>query len=77
MRAQDIRGELNDQPVKLTVRLGDEQMEYSGRIVLVSPEVDPVNGQVRVWAEIDNHDLRLRPGLHGSMTIATAEPEEP
>ena len=44
----------------------------AGKIVFVSPEIDPVNGQVRVWAEIDNTDFKLRPGLHGSMVIADA-----
>ncbi len=77
IHAQDVHGDVKGRPVKLTVQLGDEQMQYPGRIVFVSPEVDPVNGQVRVWAEIDNRDLKLRPGLHGSMTIAAAEREEP
>jgi hypothetical protein len=31
--------------------------------------VNPVNGQVRVWAEIENRDLLLRPGLHGKLVI--------
>ena len=34
----------------------------NGKMVFVSPEVDPITGQVRVWAEIDNRDGRLRPG---------------
>jgi multidrug efflux pump subunit AcrA (membrane-fusion protein) len=37
--------------------------------VFVSPEVDPVNGQVRVLAEVDNPDGVLRPGLRATMTI--------
>ena len=50
------------------------QVEFPGEVVFVSPEIDPVNGQVRIWAEIDNADLQLRPGLHGSMTISGASP---
>lgn len=42
---------------------------YTGRVAVVSPEVDPLNGQVRIWAEIDNKDGRLRPGLAGSLVI--------
>jgi macrolide-specific efflux system membrane fusion protein len=38
-------------------------------VVFVSPEVDPVNGQVRIWAEIDNKSLVLRPGLQGALLI--------
>jgi RND family efflux transporter MFP subunit len=57
-------------PVKLLVDLpGRKQAEYPGRIAFVSPEVNPVNGQVRVWAEIENHDGRLRPGLKGRLEI--------
>jgi macrolide-specific efflux system membrane fusion protein len=67
--AQAVRGDLNSRPVKLTVKQGDEVAQYTGKIVFVSPEIDPVGGQVRVWAEIDNPQLQLRPGLHGSMVI--------
>lgn len=57
--------------VKLIVDLpGRKQAEYPGRVVFVSPEVNPVNGQVRFWAEIENHDGRLRPGLKGKLEVA-------
>lgn len=56
--------------VTLTVELpGRQQAQYGGQIVFVSPEVNPVNGQVRFWAEIDNQDRRLRPGVKGRLTI--------
>jgi hypothetical protein len=32
--------------------------------------MDPITGQVRVWAEIDNRDGQLRPGQPVKMTIA-------
>lgn len=71
--AQAVRGDLNSRPVKLTVKQGDKAaQQYAGKIVFVSPEIDPVNGQVRVWAEIENPLLQLRPGLHGSMLIEDA-----
>jgi hypothetical protein len=28
-----------------------------------------VTGEVRVWAEVENHGLQLRPGDHGRLTI--------
>jgi macrolide-specific efflux system membrane fusion protein len=37
--------------------------------VFVSPEVDPITGQVRVWAEIDNREARLRPGQPARMSV--------
>jgi macrolide-specific efflux system membrane fusion protein len=68
--AQAAGGELHGRPVKLSVELDERgPREFSGTIVYVSPEIDPVNGQVRVWAEIENPKLELRPGLHGSMVI--------
>lgn len=42
---------------------------FSGRITFVSPEIDPVNGQVRILAEVDNPDGILRPGLRARMSI--------
>lgn len=44
---------------------------FEGKVLYVSPEVDPVNRQTRVTAEFDNRDLLLQPGLRGSMTIGT------
>jgi macrolide-specific efflux system membrane fusion protein len=74
--AQQVGGDLNGRPVTLTVAQGGQATAYAGKIVFVSPEVDPVSGQVRVWAEIENPELKLRPGLHGSMRIAAAGPEQ-
>lgn len=57
-------------PVTLTVDLpGRKTVKYPGRVVFVSPEVNPVNGEVRFWAEIENRDGRLRPGVKGSLVI--------
>jgi len=49
----------------------EETLPLSGKMVFVSPEVDPITGQVRVWAEIDNRGGRLRPGLPVKMVIET------
>ena len=43
--------------------------KFAGKLVYVSPEIDPVNGQVRIWAEIENNDLNLRPGQSGRLQI--------
>jgi macrolide-specific efflux system membrane fusion protein len=40
-----------------------------GVLRFVSPEVDPVTRQVRIWAEIDNQTLRLRPGQQGRIEL--------
>jgi macrolide-specific efflux system membrane fusion protein len=68
--AQAAGNDLNGRPVKLSVDVdGNGSKQFDGKIVFVSPEIDPVNGQVRVWAEIENPRFELRPGLHGSMVI--------
>jgi multidrug efflux pump subunit AcrA (membrane-fusion protein) len=65
------------QRVQVMVVLSDEPVTpFRGEIVFLDPEVDPVNGQVRIWAEIENDDLRLRPGMRASMTIQPALPKK-
>ncbi len=48
-------------------------IKHKGTLNFVHPEIDPVNQQVRVWAEIDNEDLSLRPGETGTLYIDEAE----
>lgn len=43
-----------------------------GTLKFISPETDPVTGQVRVWAEIDNSAGQLRPGQQGQMVLLDA-----
>jgi macrolide-specific efflux system membrane fusion protein len=56
--------------VNLSVEMGDAQpATRTGTIVFVSPEVDPITGQVRIWADIDNRDGKLRPGQPAKMIL--------
>ncbi len=50
------------------------QQEFVGELMFVSPEIDPVNGQVRFWAEIDNPKTVLRPGQMGELRIVVGTP---
>ena len=69
--AGQASGELLGQPVRLSVALADDPAAtFGGKVAFVSPEVDPITGQVRIWAEIDNRDGRLRPGQPVKMTIS-------
>lgn len=43
--------------------------EARGKVAFVSPEADPNTTTVRVWAAIENSDLRLRPGTPVEMVI--------
>jgi macrolide-specific efflux system membrane fusion protein len=60
--------------VMLSIDLpGKPGAKFPGKIAFVSPEVNPVNGQARFWAEIENVGLALKPGLHASLTIDAAK----
>lgn len=58
-------------PVTLFVEVpGRPRLEFPGKLVFISPEVNEVNGeQVEVWAEVDNKNTLLRPGMHGTLVI--------
>ena len=47
----------------------ERTIEATGQIVFISPEIDPLNSQVRFWAEIENAELKLRPGMTATLTI--------
>ena len=70
VRAADVKGELRNAPVTLSVEMPDKtRAGFRGQVVFVSLEINPVNGQQRIWAEIENPNLRLKPGLRASMTV--------
>lgn len=48
---------------------GKSTSKFSGKLVFVDPEIDPVNDQVRIFAEIENTDLLLRPGQSAVLLI--------
>jgi macrolide-specific efflux system membrane fusion protein len=60
---------LESTPVRISVDSNGESKAFEGTIVFVSPEVDPITSQVRVWAEIDNRDGQLRPGQAAKMVV--------
>jgi macrolide-specific efflux system membrane fusion protein len=67
---RDLPPDLRGAPVSITMELpGKGETTFAGKVVFVSPEISPVNGQVRVWAEVDNKDGLLKPGLRPRMTI--------
>ena len=53
-----------------TLRLSPtEPTETKGKVVFVSPEATGVNGEVRIWAEFENPDFKLFPGLQATLKI--------
>ena len=57
-------------PVEVRVAVSaSDPIVATGKVVFVSPEAEPVNSQVRFWAEVDNREMKLRPGLTAEVTI--------
>lgn len=70
IRNEEAMIELIGSKATVTVDIPNrEPIQVEGEVTFVDPEVDPVNGQVRVWVDLENEDLKLRPGLRASMTI--------
>ena len=73
--ADKVDQELNGAMVELTIEQpGGALNQLDGRVVFVHPQIDPVNGYMRVWAEIDNRDGTLRPGMRAQMKIFPDRP---
>ncbi len=51
------------------LKLEEERREFKGKLVFVDVGVEPISGQMRVWAEVPNPDGLLRAGLPARMTI--------
>lgn len=55
--------------VAIEVMTGAGTKRVTGKVAFVSSEVDPVNQQVRFWADFENPDQIVLPGLKGTLTI--------
>ena len=76
LESRYVRDDFRDWQVTLTVDLpGEPGAELPGKVVFISPEIDPVNSQVSVWVEVENESLRLRPGMRAKLTIIVPPPE--
>lgn len=66
---QDITG----CPITVTATLaGGRREEFFGKITFVGREVEPVNGEYRVYAEVLNRGELLRPGMNARLSIHLA-----
>lgn len=68
------------QLVSVTEDLDDQtapsSLNVKGRLVFVDVGVEPVSQRVRIWAEVDNTALTIRPGVQARMEIDTSRPPE-
>lgn len=67
--ADRVDGSDRGSEVTVTCQTRAGSVRVSGRLIFVSPEVDPVQGQVVVRAEIPNDDRLLRPGQSVEMVV--------
>ncbi|MBB3206571.1 macrolide-specific efflux system membrane fusion protein [Rhodopirellula rubra] len=47
----------------------DEAIVLYGVVTFISPELNPVTSQVRVWATVENSRNQARPGMRGKLKI--------
>jgi macrolide-specific efflux system membrane fusion protein len=74
--AAQVPDDLTGRRVMLTVTSPAGNLEqFPGEVKFVHSEVNPISGQVDFWAEIDNSDLRLRPGQRARLTIDAGHAE--
>ena len=58
--------------VSLVAHAGDANtITRSGRIVFISPEIDPVNNEARFWVEFENPSLDILPGMRVSVEVTS------
>jgi macrolide-specific efflux system membrane fusion protein len=57
---------------QVEVQLSGNKILTTAKLVFISPEVNPVNSQVRVHLDVDNRDGKLRPGLRPKVSIRSA-----
>ena len=66
---KELDGELVGRSAEVQLSEGKNQESIAGRVVFVSPDVNPANSQVRVFIEVDNAEGKLRPGLRVNAQI--------
>lgn len=70
--AEHLPASVQGRKVKIEIPRADgTAITLESTVAFVSPEVNPINKQRPVWAEIDNKSLLLSPGMKAEMTILT------
>lgn len=58
------------QPLQIQLQAGNaSDIRCVAKLTFVSPEVDPVNQEVRIWAEFENPEGRFLPGMRPSLLV--------
>jgi RND family efflux transporter MFP subunit len=56
-----------DQEVKLLIESSGEPVTFKGKVIFLSPVVDPASGLRKVKVLFDNSDRKINPGVAGKM----------
>lgn len=65
-----IAGRLNlEQAANLEIASGLDVLKVKGKVVFISPVVDPASGLQKVRIRFDNADGRIRPGVAGKLLL--------
>jgi macrolide-specific efflux system membrane fusion protein len=72
LSANDASPDLLGKQARVSVQVAKRAIETTAELVFISPEVNPLNAQVRVFLEVDNTDGQLRPGLRPKVVLAIA-----
>jgi len=69
LHAVDASQGLVGREAKVSVEVSGQILETVAELVFISPDVNPLNSQVRVYLEVENKDGRLRPGLRPAVVL--------
>jgi len=72
IKAEQADPELIDTQAQVELQLSGKTIQTTAKLVFISPEVNPINSQVRVFLDVDNRDGRFRPGLRPKVWIPTS-----
>lgn len=71
LKAEQADTELLNRDANVELVIAGKKMHTTAKLVFISPEVNPINSQVRVFLDIDNSDGKLRPGLRPTVWFST------
>lgn len=61
--------ELLGQPATFTSMRRGKKQQHAGKVVFVSPELNAVDGSIRIWCDIKSPHHHLKPGMRGDLII--------
>jgi multidrug efflux pump subunit AcrA (membrane-fusion protein) len=73
MQAEQADSKWLNTQAQVELQLSGKTIQTTAKLVFISPEVNPINSQVRVHLDVDNRDGKLRPGLRPKVWIPAVQ----